>query len=301
MSFKFSEFLKHELSKKTIRAKDLAKLIDKVPSYITKLQKEDIVPNYKDLRVISKAFGVNYEFLLFQIGIIDTNTLTHINAFGSLKSYLAEIMNLTDMTEDKWKIFNEFVSINIDKLNDELSDELMSETLDFLGDDFQFPNYNNPYSDDPYKGFKKIPNVTFSKLKQSKSDVESKMLPVYHEFQENQKSEPISKFPITVSMLTSKASDITNDFFWYSPMLTVSKDLYLIEKITPTEGDKVLYKDKSHIYTGVYSSTSESIVISNIYDTKKDKLVEGPPLIVSNKENLDIFIIGKVISTLKAA
>ena len=301
MSFKFSEFLKHELSKKTIRANELAKLIDKVPSYVTKLQKEDIIPNYKDLRIISKAFGVNYEFLLFQIGIIDTKTLTHINAFGSLKSYLAEIMNLTDMTQDKLDKFNEFVSLNIDKLNDELSDDLMSETLDFLGDDFQFPHYNNPYSNDPYQGFRKIPNVTFSNLKQNKSDVESKMLPVYHDFKEDEKSESISQFPITLSMLTSKASDITNDFFWYSTMPTVSKDLYLIEKIAPNEGDQVLYKDKSTIYTGMYSSTSDSIIISNIYDTEKDMLVEGPPLIVSNKENLDIFIIGKVISTLKAA
>lgn len=301
MSFKFSEFLKHELSKKTIRANELAKLIDKVPSYITKLQKEDIIPNYKDLRIISKAFGVNYEFLLFQIGIIDTKTLTHINAFGSLKSYLAEIMNLTDMTKDKLDIFNDFINQNIDKLNDELSDELMIETLDFLGDSFQFPNYNNPYSNDAYEGYKKIPNVAFSNLKHNKSDVESKMLPVYHEFKEDKKSESISQFPITLGMLNSKASDITNDFFWYSPMPTVSKDLYLIEKITPKEGDKVLYKDKNNIYTGMYSSTSDSIIISNIYDTQKDILVEGPPLIVPNKEILDIFIIGKVISALRAA
>ena len=109
MSFKFSEFLKHELSKKTIRANELAKLIDKVPSYVTKLQKEDIIPNYKDLKIIAKAFGINYEFLLFQIGIIDTNTLTHINAFGSLRSYLAEIMNLTDMTNEKFEIYSGFI------------------------------------------------------------------------------------------------------------------------------------------------------------------------------------------------
>ena len=299
MSFKFSEFLKHELSKKTLRANELAKLIDKVPSYVTKLQKEDIIPNYKDLKIIAKAFGINYEFLLFQIGIIDTNTLTHINAFGSLRSYLAEIMNLTDMTNEKFEIYSDFIQKNIDKLNDKLTDELIGETMDFLGNDFIFPNYNNPYTEDAYEGLKEIPNVKFSTVQNNQSNVQSKMLPVYSNFEYNEKNEPISQFPITLSVLSSKAADIANDFFWYSPTITVSSDLYLIEKVSLNNGDKILYKSKDDIFTGIYTSAGDSIIISNIYDTNKGTSIDGPPIVITDKS--EVFIIGKVISILKSA
>lgn len=80
--------------------------------------------------------------------------MTHINAFGSLKSYLAEIMNLTDMNAEKLEVFNEFTKNNINRLNDELTDELIVETMNSLGDNFVYPNYNNPYTEDAYKGFK---------------------------------------------------------------------------------------------------------------------------------------------------
>ena len=301
MTFKFSDFLKHELSKKTIKASELAKLIDKVPSYVTKLQKEDIIPNYKDLRIIAKAFGINYEFLLYQIGIIDTSTLTHINAFGSLKSYLAEIMNLTDMNAEKLEVFNEFTKNNINRLNDELTDELIVETMNSLGDNFVYPNYNNPYTEDAYKGFKKIPNVSFSTVKENQSNVQSRMLPVYQDFYEDIESEPISQVPITLKVLNSKANDISNEIFWYSPTNTISNDLYLIEKVSLNNNDKILYKSKDGIFTGIYTIAGDSIIISNIYDTKKGTLIEGPPIVISSGDKSTVYIIGKIISVFKTA
>ena len=301
MTFKFSDFLKHELSKKTIKASDLAKLIDKVPSYVTKLQKEDIIPNYKDLRIIAKAFGINYEFLLYQIGIIDTSTLTHINAFGSLKSYLAEIMNLTDMNAEKLEVFNEFTKNNINRLNDELTDELIVETMNSLGDNFVYPNYNNPYTEDAYKGFKKIPNVSFSTVKENQSNVQSRMLPVYQDFYEDKESEPISQVPITLKVLNSKANDISNEIFWYSPTNTISNDLYLIEKVSLNNNDKILYKSKDGIFTGIYTIAGDSIIISNIYDTKKGTPIEGPPIVISSGDKSTVYIIGKIISVFKTA
>ena len=302
MTFKFSEFLKHELSKKTIKASELAKLIDKVPSYVTKLQKEDIIPNYKDLRIIAKAFGIKYEFLLYQIGIIDTSTLTHISAFGSLKSYLAEIMNLTDMTIDKLEIFNEFMQNNIDKLNNELTDELIVETMNSLGDSFVYPYYNNPYTEDAYEGLKKIPNVSFSTIKQDQSNVQSRMLPVYHDFNEDRKSEPVSQFPITLKVLNNKAGDISNEIFWYSPTKTVSSNLYLIEKIPLNNNDKILYKSKEGIFTGIYTIAGDSIIISNIYDTVKDTSLNVPPIVFTSEDDEStVFVIGKIISVLKSA
>jgi len=301
MTFKFSDFLKHELSKKTIKASELAKLIDKVPSYVTKLQKEDIIPNYKDLRIIAKAFGINYEFLLYQIGIIDTSTLTHINAFGSLKSYLAEIMNLTDMNAEKLEVFNEFTKNNINRLNDELTDELIVETMNSLGDNFVYPNYNNPYTEDAYKGFKKIPNVSFSTVKENQSNVQSRMLPVYQDFYEDKESEPISQVPITLKVLNSKANDISNEIFWYSPTNTISNDLYLIEKVSLNNNDKILYKSKDGIFTGIYTIAGDSIIISNIYDTKKGTPIEGPPIVISSGDKSTVYIIGKIISVFKTA
>ena len=301
MTFKFSDFLKHELSKKTIKASELAKLIDKVPSYVTKLQKEDIIPNYKDLRIIAKAFGINYEFLLYQIGIIDTSTLTHINAFGSLKSYLAEIMNLTDMNAEKLEVFNEFTKNNINRLNDELTDELIVETMNSLGDNFVYPNYNNPYTEDAYKGFKKIPNVSFSTVKENQSNVQSRMLPVYQDFYEDKESEPISQVPITLKVLNSKANDIANEIFWYSPTNTISNDLYLIEKVSLNNNDKILYKSKDGIFTGIYTIAGDSIIISNIYDTKKGTPIEGPPIVISSGDKSTVYIIGKIISVFKTA
>ncbi len=301
MTFKFSDFLKHELSKKTIKASELAKLIDKVPSYVTKLQKEDIIPNYKDLRIIAKAFGINYEFLLYQIGIIDTSTLTHINAFGSLKSYLAEIMNLTDMNAEKLEVFNEFTKNNINRLNDELTDELIVETMNSLGDNFVYPNYNNPYTEDAYKGFKKIPNVSFSTVKEDQSNVQSRMLPVYQDFYEDKESEPISQVPITLKVLNSKANDIANEIFWYSPTNTISNDLYLIEKVSLNNNDKILYKSKDGIFTGIYTIAGDSIIISNIYDTKKGTPIEGPPIVISSGDKSTVYIIGKIISVFKTA
>lgn len=301
MTFKFSDFLKHELSKKTIKASELAKLIDKVPSYVTKLQKEDIIPNYKDLRIIAKAFGINYEFLLYQIGIIDTSTLTHINAFGSLKSYLAEIMNLTDMNAEKLEVFNEFTKNNINRLNDELTDELIVETMNSLGDNFVYPNYNNPYTEDAYKGFKKIPNVSFSTVKENQSNVQSRMLPVYQDFYEDKESEPISQVPITLKVLNSKANDIFNEIFWYSPTNTISNDLYLIEKVSLNNNDKILYKSKDGIFTGIYTIAGDSIIISNIYDTKKGTPIEGPPIVISSGDKSTVYIIGKIISVFKTA
>ena len=301
MTFKFSDFLKHELSKKTIKASELAKLIDKVPSYVTKLQKEDIIPNYKDLRIIAKAFGINYEFLLYQIGIIDTSTLTHINAFGSLKSYLAEIMNLTDMNAEKLEVFNEFTKNNISRLNDELTDELIVETMNSLGDNFVYPNYNNPYTEDAYKGFKKIPNVSFSTVKENQSNVQSRILPVYQDFYEDKESEPISQVPITLKVLNSKANDISNEIFWYSPTNTISNDLYLIEKVSLNNNDKILYKSKDGIFTGIYTIAGDSIIISNIYDTKKGSPIEGPPIVISSGDKSTVYIIGKIISVFKTA
>ena len=301
MTFKFSDFLKHELSKKTIKASELAKLIDKVPSYVTKLQKEDIIPNYKDLRIIAKAFGINYEFLLYQIGIIDTSTLTHINAFGSLKSYLAEIMNLTDMNAEKLEVFNEFMKNNINRLNDELTDELIVETMNSLGDNFVYPNYNNPYTEDAYKGFKKIPNVSFSTVKENQSNVQSRILPVYQDFYEDKESEPISQVPITLKVLNSKANDISNEIFWYSPTNTISNDLYLIEKVSLNNNDKILYKSKDGIFTGIYTIAGDSIIISNIYDTKKGTPIEGPPIVISSGDKSTVYIIGKIISVFKTA
>lgn len=302
MDFNFSDFLKHELSKKILKANELAKLIDKVPSYITKIQKENIIPNYKDLKIIARAFGISYEFLLFQIGIIDTNTLIHINAFGSLKSYLAEIFNLTDMTKEKRKIFNDFIDKNEDKLNDELTDELMIETMDFLGNDFIFPNYKNPYTEHTYPGYKKIPKVTFPSVQGNQSNVQSKMLPVYYDLNENGDTDPISQFPTTQNVLATKATDIGNEIFWYSPTKNISNDLYLIEKVSVNNGDRLLYKNRDKIYTGIYSSTPDSIIITNIFDTQQNTSIDGPPVIIStNDRSTNMFIIGKVLSVFKTA
>jgi len=40
--------------------------------------KNNIIPDYEDLKVIAKTLDINYSFLLFQIGILDEADLKHI-------------------------------------------------------------------------------------------------------------------------------------------------------------------------------------------------------------------------------
>ena len=77
MSFNLSEFIRMEMAKKNIKAVDLADALNKSPSYISKMLKNNIIPDYEDLKVIAKILDINYSFLLFQIGILDLS-LIHI-------------------------------------------------------------------------------------------------------------------------------------------------------------------------------------------------------------------------------
>lgn len=301
MTFEFKEYLKYQLSKKTIRAKDLADAIGKVPSYITKMQKGEISPNHKDLRILANMFGVEYEFLLFQIGYIDAHTLTHIKAFTSLRSYLAEIMNLNSMTIDKYDVYDKFIKNNFERLDNELTDELIVEVINALGDDFVYPSYKNPYSEDCYPKFRKIPSAKFATSTSNITSSESQLLPVYNDFSRENAISPISNFPITLDTIRSKATDPDNEFFWYSPTKTISENLYLIEKSDVDNGDKILYKDNGTIFTGRYLVTQDLIIISNSFDTHNNKSIDAPPLTIPLESKTNIYIIGKVISTLRTA
>ena len=60
----------------------------------------------------------------------------------------------------------------------------------------------------------------------------------------------------------------------------------MIEKVSLNNGDKILYKSKDDIFTGIYTSAGDSIIISNIYDTNKGTSIDGPPIITDKSEYL---------------
>lgn len=303
MSFDFSEFLKHELDKKVLKANELAKIMNRAPSYITKLKTEDIIPDYKDLRVIAEQFGMGYEFLLFQIGIIDEQTLLHINAFGTLKSYFSEVINLTYMTKEKLETITNFMKENIDKLESELTDEFIVETVRTLGDDFIFPSYKNPYGPGSFTGLKKLPKIKIATGETSKIENQSKKLPVYSDFNADGGVNVMTEIAIDMRTLKNKATNIENEFFWYSPYSSI-RALYLIEKVHCKDGDRVLYKKKDTVYIGKYNikTTDEkinSVVITDIIAPHKDEPIAIPEFFLESNIPSDILIIGKVLSTFK--
>ncbi|MBB6215074.1 transcriptional regulator with XRE-family HTH domain [Anaerosolibacter carboniphilus] len=305
MSFKFSEFLKHELGKKVLKANELAKLMNRAPSYITKLQKEDIIPDYKDLKVIAEQFGIGYEFLLFQIGIIDVNTLLHINAFGNLKSYLSEIINLTNMTPEKIDIINTYMKENTDKLDFELTDDLIVETMKTLGDEFVFPSYKNPYGADSFRDFKKLPKIKIATGETSQVENQLKQLPVYSDFNVDGGVNVMTEIAIDIRTLKNKATNLESEFFWYSPYSSI-RDLYLVEKVHCKDGDRVIYKKKDTIYTGKYNVKTtddkiNSVVFTDIIAPHKDEPVAVPEFFLENNIPADMLIIGKVLSVFKDA
>lgn len=65
MSFNLSEFIRMEMAKKNIKAVDLADALNKSPSYISKMLKNNIIPDYEDLKVIAKILDIN--LFLFHI------------------------------------------------------------------------------------------------------------------------------------------------------------------------------------------------------------------------------------------
>jgi len=101
MGFNLSEFIRLEMTKKNIKAVDLADALNKSPSYISKMLKNNIIPDYEDLKIIAKTLDINYPFLLFQIGILDEADLKHIIACNTLKEYLGELLKVNDMEEEK--------------------------------------------------------------------------------------------------------------------------------------------------------------------------------------------------------
>ena len=54
MSFNLSEFIRMEMAKKNIKAVDLADALNKSPSYISKMLKNNIIPDYEDLKISSQ-------------------------------------------------------------------------------------------------------------------------------------------------------------------------------------------------------------------------------------------------------
>lgn len=303
MNFSFSEFLKHELGKKVLKASELAEIMNRAPSYITKLKNQNIIPDYKDLRVIAEQFEIGYEFLLFQIGIIDENTLLHINAFSTLKSYLSEIMNINNMTQEKLSVFFQYMNNNIEKLDQELTDEMLLEVTNTLGNTFILPTYKNPYSKDYYPGFKKLPNIKLAVPEKKYDNKQLKNLPVYTDFNNSEENKVITEVAVDLKTLEKKALNIENEFIWYSPSISI-KDLYLVEKGQYKNTDKIIYKKKDTIYIGKYNVKSSdnqvnSIVITDILKPSNNEVIEIPEFFLENQIPEDLIIIGRVLSVLK--
>ena len=55
------------------------------------------------------------------------------------------------------------------------------------------------------------------------------------------------------------------------------------------------------VYLQEYIQLLNSIIISNIYDTKKVSPIEGPPIVISSGDKSTVYIIGKIISVFKTA
>lgn len=303
MGFKFGDFVKYELVRKKIKAIDLAEAINKSPAYITKLQKQNFIPEHNVLKIIAKKFEISYEFLLYQIGIIDEYALLHINAFTTLKGYLSEVMNINDMSVDKIEKLMKYMKDNKEKLDKELDDKLILEVKNTLGESFVFPKYEDPYAPDSFYGFKKINNLKIATGEIEKHVSNIKELPVYKDFDDNGNDKIISKVKVDLNFIKADVN-FNNEIVWYKPF--VDKDYYyLIEKNAYNNGDKILFKQNDDMFIGKYTvnmsnTTMNSVIISNIVNVHSEKEKDTPIFFMNNDIPDNLRIIGRIISEFKS-
>lgn len=297
MGFNFGDFLKYELGKKKVKAIDLAKAIGKSPAYITKIQKENIIPDYETLRIFSEKLEIDYEFLLFQIGIIDENTLLHINAFNNLKGYLAEIVNLNEMTSEKIETFTNLMKEYKHKLEMQLDSTLINEVKNYLGKNFIFPKFENPYKQDSYYGFKQIKNLKITTGEKEKFSSKFIKIPVFTDFNNKDNKGPIKYLSTDISNLKDKI-DFDEDVVWYTP-LEDSKHFYLVKLNAYSNKDKIIFKYNGTIYEGIFNIKTydnNTIGISNIKNTKNLEQDDSLILFPENNPPKNFEIIGKILS-----
>lgn len=290
MSFNLSEFIRMEMAKKNIKAVDLADALNKSPSYISKMLKNNIIPDYEDLKVIAKILDINYSFLLFQIGILDEADLKHIIACNTLKEYLGELLKVNDMEEEKVNAFINFLVTNKENLGDNLTDELLNNVKDALGENFIYPDYATPYTEDSYYGFKKIRNLRLATGEYVRSKF--RKLPLYT---------ALNNGPITgrdmgfdFSLLKEEIEPDT-EVVWFKP--EDKEYCYLVNIGQYKDKDKILFERGDAIYVGKYNYQEKTMVLTDIMNAVSREEDDTPIVLTDTKS---IRIIGKVLFEFKA-
>lgn len=290
MSFDLSEFIRMELAKQNIKAVDLANALDKTPSYISKMLKNNIIPDYKDLKIIAQKLNINYPFLLFQIGILDEADIKHIIACNTLKGYLGELLKVNSMDEKRTDIFINFLESNKDSMENNLTDELLNKVRDTLGEEFIFPDYINPYTKDSYYGFKKLRNLRLASGEYVRSRF--KKLPLYTSIDNlGEVTEKEMGFDFTL-LKEEIARD--SEVVWLKP--DDMEYCYLINIGQYEDKEKILFKKGGDLYIGKYNYQEKTMVLTDILNavTREE---EGAPIISTDTSSVKIF--GKVLFEFK--
>lgn len=290
MSFDLSEFIRMELTKQNIKAVDLANALNKTPSYISKMLKNNIVPDYEDLKIIAKKLNINYPFLLFQIGILDEADIKHIIACNTLKGYLGELLKVNSMDEKRTDIFINFLESNKDSMENNLTDELLNKVRDTLGEEFIFPDYINPYTKDSYYGFKKLRNLRLASGEYVRSQF--KKLPLYTSIDNlGEVTEKEMGFDFTL-LKEEIAAD--SEVVWFKP--DDKEYCYLINIGQYEDKEKILFKRGGELYIGKYNYKEKTMVLTDILNTVTRE-EESTPIISTDTSSVKIF--GKVLFEFK--
>lgn len=294
MGFNFGKFLEHELVMKNIKGVELARVLDKSPAYITKMQKQNIIPDYDDLKKIADKLGISYEFLLFQIGVIEDSTLQHINFFTNIKSYLAETINNNNFTLEKGKRLMEYIIEHNEVLEMAITEEEVIKLKNFLGDEFIFPKFQNPYTEDSYSGFKKQKDINIRTGENEKHLRNYRKVPVFEDFNEDGTEIQIDKIGFDLDMKKEEIN-FNGNIVWYKPKNQYTY-YYLVEKDFIKNGNKILFKKTTEMYIGFYTSNNSTVIISNIQNAVTKESVDTPIIYTDVNIPEDIRIIGKIIS-----
>lgn len=271
------KLIKSVLEKKGLLIKDLCRMANIKQAYASRLIKDDLNPSPDILKAISQALDIKYEVLLVAAGILESNSLRHIIVPDTLKSFLAEAINLNPANDKNLKLIFDYMNEKQQFLEDKMDFDTLMSTILNLKDDLILPV---DYSEIDYSDQRKIEindnNLDYLRIKNalyisSKDDNRPIELPVIYDFDNN--NTPIDsglKYQIDPM---SVAAFRHNNKYWFSPQTNLRHLYLVITDIKPTDFSIVLFKHGPLISFGQYRSKTlgkSSIVTIDICDFFND-------------------------------
>jgi hypothetical protein len=146
---------------------------------------------------------------------------------------------------------------NKENLGDNLTDELLNNVKDALGENFIYPDYATPYTEDSYYGFKKIRNLRLATGEYVRSKF--RKLPLYTALN----SGPITGRDMGFDFsLLKEEIEPDSEVVWFKP--DDKEYCYLVNLGQYKDKDKILFERGDAIYVGKYNYQEKTMVLTDI-------------------------------------